>query len=67
MALLSEREMKLQREVERLRSHLLSIEDGYTQDALAAEEREKDLRNKLAAAEERAFNSTNAVQNYRSE
>lgn len=51
------------REVERLRGHLLQIEDGYTQEALAAEEREKDLRNRLAIAEERAQSSTSAVQN----
>lgn len=61
---LAEREQKLQRELDRLRSHLLTIEEGYTTEALAAEEREKELRNRLAAAEENAMNSSNAVQSY---
>ena len=51
------------RELERLRSHLLQIEDGYTQEALQAEEREKELRNRLASAEERALSSSSAVEN----
>ena len=58
---LQEKEAKLTREVERLRGHLLQIEDGYTQEAIAAEEREKELRNRLAAAEEKALSSTHAV------
>ncbi len=58
---LEEREARLQREVERLRGHLLQIEEGYTQEALAAEEREKELRNRLAAAEEKALSSSHAV------
>jgi chromosome segregation ATPase len=60
---LSERERKLGRELERLRNHLLAIEEGYTQEALGAEEREKELRNRLAAAEERASSSSSAVKN----
>ena len=61
IAKLQEKEAKLTREVERLRGHLLQIEDGYTQEAIAAEEREKELRNRLAAAEEKALSSTHAV------
>ena len=61
IAKLQEKEAKLTREVERLRGHLLQIEDGYTQEAIAAEEREKELRNRLAAAEEKALSSSHAV------
>ncbi|KAK2168355.1 hypothetical protein LSH36_17g00045 [Paralvinella palmiformis] len=59
---LKERGGKSAKELERLRGHLLSIEENYTQDALAAEEREKELRNKLAVAEEKALSSSTAVQ-----
>lgn len=34
------------------------MEDGYTKEALESEEREKDLRNKLALAEERLMSSS---------
>lgn len=50
------------RELERLRNHLLQIEETYTREALEAEEREKDLRNRLAVAEEKALSSTTAVE-----
>lgn len=59
---LKEKGEKSAKELERLRRHLLSVEENYTQDALAAEEREKELRNKLAAAEEKALSSSTAVQ-----
>ena len=58
---LKEREHKLNREVDRLRQHLLQIEEAYTQEALEAEEREKDLRNRLAGAEEQLLSSSTAV------
>ena len=61
IAKLQEKEAKLTREVERLRTHLLQIEDGYTQEAIAAEDREKELRNRLAAAEEKVLSSSHAV------
>ncbi|CAH1263031.1 TRIP11 [Branchiostoma lanceolatum] len=38
------------------------VEDGYTQEALLAEEREKDLRNRLAVSEEKVFSSSTAVE-----
>ena len=41
------------------------MEDGYTQEALQAEEREKDLRTRLGQAEEKARTSSSAVQNAR--
>ncbi|XP_053375042.1 thyroid receptor-interacting protein 11-like isoform X7 [Mercenaria mercenaria] len=59
---LKEREAKLNRELDRLRQHLIQIEDGYTKEALAAEEREKDLRTRLTAAEENALHSSSAVE-----
>lgn len=41
------------------------MEDGYTQEALDAEEREKDLRNRLAAAEERVISSSSLMESAR--
>lgn len=58
-------ETKLEREVERLRSHLVKIEEIYTRDALESEGREKSLRDRLALAEEKAASSTTAVQHAR--
>ncbi|ELU10618.1 hypothetical protein CAPTEDRAFT_62711, partial [Capitella teleta] len=55
------REAKLANECERLRGHLLQIEEGYTAEALQAEHREKELRNKLAAAQEQLLSSSSAV------
>ncbi|XP_071500706.1 uncharacterized protein [Diadema antillarum] len=55
-------EQKLMRELERLRNHLIQMEDTYTQEALQAEEREKELRNRLSLAEEHAHTSSTAVQ-----
>jgi len=52
-------------QVERLRGHLLQIEEGYTGDALQSEEREKELRNRLALAEEKAASAATAVQQAR--
>ena len=49
-------------ELERLRHHLLEVEDSTTREALASEEREKELRNKLTQAEERALVSSSAVE-----
>ncbi|XP_041352883.1 thyroid receptor-interacting protein 11-like isoform X2 [Gigantopelta aegis] len=58
---LKDREHKVNRELDRLRQHLLQIEDAYTQEALEAEEREKDLRNRLAVAEEKLLSSSSAI------
>ncbi|KAL5009215.1 hypothetical protein ScPMuIL_014796 [Solemya velum] len=62
-AKMKEKEGKLQSELGRLRSHLLQIEEGYTREALEAEEREKELRNKLIMAEEKLLHSATAVEN----
>ena len=47
--------------MERLRGHLMQVEEGYTRELLEAEEREKDLRNRLAAAEDRALSASSSV------
>lgn len=41
------------------------MEEAYTKDALESEEREKDLRNRLASAEEKVLSSSSAVQSAR--
>ncbi|XP_033734322.1 thyroid receptor-interacting protein 11-like isoform X2 [Pecten maximus] len=58
-----EREAKALRELERLKAHLIQVEESYTKEALDAEEREKDLRNRLAGAEESLLSSSSAVEN----
>ncbi len=47
-----ERERKFISEIERLRTHLLKMEESYTNDLIAAEDREKSLRNQLAQLED---------------
>eukprot|EP00095_Tigriopus_kingsejongensis_P008681 maker-scaffold72_size415059-snap-gene-3.21 protein:Tk08681 transcript:maker-scaffold72_size415059-snap-gene-3.21-mRNA-1 annotation:"thyroid receptor-interacting protein 11" len=47
-----EKKKRLEQELERLRQHLLTVEDTYTQEALATEERERELRRKLQVTEE---------------
>ena len=54
---------KLAREVGRLREHLLAVEEGYTREALEAEDREKDLRIRLATAQESALQANTTVHN----
>ncbi|XP_019953482.2 thyroid receptor-interacting protein 11 [Paralichthys olivaceus] len=43
-----DKEQRLNLELERLRNHLLEIEDSYTREALAAEDRETELRKRVA-------------------
>uniref|UniRef100_A0A8C1J3X9 Thyroid hormone receptor interactor 11 n=1 Tax=Cyprinus carpio TaxID=7962 RepID=A0A8C1J3X9_CYPCA len=57
-----DKEQRLKQEVERLRNHLLEIEDSYTREALAAEDREGELRRRVALLEERLASSSNAVE-----
>ncbi|XP_063804647.1 thyroid receptor-interacting protein 11 isoform X2 [Pseudophryne corroboree] len=59
---LREKEQRLNQELERLRNHLLEMEDSYTREALAAEDRETDLRKKVNLLEERLLSSSNAVE-----
>ncbi|XP_063727786.1 thyroid receptor-interacting protein 11-like isoform X2 [Symsagittifera roscoffensis] len=55
---------KLAHELVRLRDHMLKIEEGYTMEALTAEEREKNLRTKLYQVEDhlqRLTSSSNVI------
>ncbi|TRY86805.1 hypothetical protein DNTS_020526 [Danionella cerebrum] len=57
-----DKEQRLKQEVERLRNHLMEIEDSYTREALAAEDREAELRRRVSMLEERLASSSNAVE-----
>ncbi|GFO35555.1 thyroid receptor-interacting protein 11 [Plakobranchus ocellatus] len=57
-----EKEVKQNKELQRLREHLIEIEDGYTKEALESEEREKNLRNRLAVAEEELSSSSSHIE-----
>ncbi|XP_061599526.1 thyroid receptor-interacting protein 11 [Cololabis saira] len=58
-----DKEQRLNLELERLRNHLLEIEDSYTREALAAEDRETELRRRVAMLDERLATSSSAVEN----
>ncbi|XP_065541732.1 thyroid receptor-interacting protein 11 isoform X1 [Lathamus discolor] len=58
-----EKEQRLNQELERLRNHLLEMEDSYTREALAAEDREVKLRKKVLTLEEKLVSSSTAVEN----
>ncbi|NXG26283.1 TRIPB protein, partial [Grallaria varia] len=60
---LHEKEQRLNQELERLRNHLLEMEDSYTKEALAAEDREVKLRKKVLILEEKLVSSSTAVEN----
>ncbi|KAM4540897.1 thyroid receptor-interacting protein 11 [Fundulus diaphanus] len=53
---------RLNLELERLRNHLLEIEDSYTREALAAEDRESELRRRVSQLDEKLATSSNAVE-----
>lgn len=53
--------------MERLRNHLLEIEDTYTREALAAEDRESELRRRVSVLDEKLVSSCSAVENARFE
>lgn len=53
--------------MERLRNHLLEIEDSYTREALAAEARESELRRRVAMLDEKLTSSSSAVESARFE
>lgn len=59
---LRDKEQRLNQELERLRNHLLEMEDSYTREALAAEDRETELKKKVSVLEERLLSSSNAVE-----
>uniref|UniRef100_A0A7N8XYZ5 Thyroid hormone receptor interactor 11 n=1 Tax=Mastacembelus armatus TaxID=205130 RepID=A0A7N8XYZ5_9TELE len=58
-----DKEQRLSLELERLRNHLLEIEDSYTREALAAEDRETELRRRVAMLDEKLATSSSAVEN----
>ncbi|KFV05260.1 Thyroid receptor-interacting protein 11, partial [Tauraco erythrolophus] len=60
---LRDKEQRLNQELERLRNHLLEMEDSYTREALAAEDREVKLRKKVLGLEEKLVSSSTAVEN----
>lgn len=60
-----DKEQRLNLELERLRNHLLEIEDSYTREALAAEDRETELRRRVAQLDDKLATSSNAVENAR--
>lgn len=59
---LRDKEQRLNQELERLRNHLLEMEDSYTREALAAEDRETELRKKVTVLEDRLLSSSTAVE-----
>ncbi|KAM9294376.1 thyroid receptor-interacting protein 11 [Gastrophryne carolinensis] len=59
---LRDKEQRLNQELERLRNHLLEMEDSYTREAVAAEDRETDLRRKVSVLEEKLLSSSTAVE-----
>ncbi|KAM4663529.1 thyroid receptor-interacting protein 11 [Discoglossus pictus] len=60
---LRDKAQRLNQELERLRSHLIEMEDSYTREAVTAEERESELRKKVTVLEERLQSSSTAVEN----
>lgn len=60
-----DKEQRLNLELDRLRTHLLEIEDSYTREAIAAEDRETELRRRLAMLDQKLASSSNAVENAR--
>lgn len=59
---MEEREKKLTNEIERLRTHLLKMEESYTNDLIAAEDREKSLRNQIAQLEDTNHGQNELIQ-----
>uniref|UniRef100_A0A3P9JU24 Thyroid hormone receptor interactor 11 n=1 Tax=Oryzias latipes TaxID=8090 RepID=A0A3P9JU24_ORYLA len=57
-----DKEQRLNLELERLRNHLLEIEDSYTREALSAEDREAELRRRVALLDEKLATSSTAVE-----
>ncbi|XP_061749902.1 thyroid receptor-interacting protein 11 isoform X2 [Nerophis ophidion] len=58
-----DKEQRLNMELERLRNHLLEVEDSYTREAVIAEDRETELRRRVAMLDERLATSSSAVEN----
>ncbi|KAM6960712.1 thyroid receptor-interacting protein 11 [Aplochiton taeniatus] len=60
---MKDKEQRSKLELDRLRNHLLDIEDSYTREAMAAEDREADLRKRVALLDDRLATSSSAVEN----
>ncbi|CAH2327643.1 thyroid receptor-interacting 11 [Pelobates cultripes] len=60
---LRDKEHRLNQELDRLRNHLLEIEDSYTREVVAAEDRETELRRKVSVLEDKLSSSSSAVEN----
>lgn len=60
-----DKEQRLKLELERLRNHLLEVEDSYTREAVAAEDRETELRRRVATLGEKLATSSSAVESAR--
>uniref|UniRef100_A0AAQ4RI49 Thyroid hormone receptor interactor 11 n=1 Tax=Gasterosteus aculeatus aculeatus TaxID=481459 RepID=A0AAQ4RI49_GASAC len=58
-----DKEQRLNLELDRLRNHLLEIEDSYTREAVSAEDRETELRRRVALLDEKLATSSSAVEN----
>ncbi|XP_046847916.1 thyroid receptor-interacting protein 11-like isoform X2 [Xenia sp. Carnegie-2017] len=55
-------EAKKEKELERLRTHLLQVEDSYTQEALEAQERENELCSRVESMQKQLLTSSNSLQ-----
>lgn len=53
-----DKEQSLEKEIERLRRHLLEVEEAHTQEMVGAEQRCQELQTCLAVAEEKAKHSS---------
>ncbi|XP_041131811.1 thyroid receptor-interacting protein 11-like [Polyodon spathula] len=59
---LRDKEQRLAQELDRLRNHLIEMEDSYTREAVAAEDRETELRRKVTVLQEKLDSSSSAVE-----
>ncbi|KAK6481259.1 thyroid receptor-interacting protein 11-like [Huso huso] len=59
---LRDKEQRLAQELDRLRNHLIEMEDSYTREAIAAGDRETELRRKVTALQEKLDSSSTAVE-----
>uniref|UniRef100_A0A8C7TK86 Thyroid hormone receptor interactor 11 n=1 Tax=Oncorhynchus mykiss TaxID=8022 RepID=A0A8C7TK86_ONCMY len=57
-----DREQRLKLELDRLRNHLLEIEESYTREVLAAEDREAELRKRVTLLDDRLATSSSQVE-----
>ncbi|XP_043553067.1 thyroid receptor-interacting protein 11 [Chiloscyllium plagiosum] len=58
-----DKEQRLYQDLQRLRQHLIEMEESYTKEALAAEDREAELRKRATFLGEKLASSSSAVEN----